>query len=319
MLGTLAKRRPLIVVGTLALLLLLLGSAPGLRTEPANAGPPADPAMALNIKGGDCDNAASPTECDVPVGSSFTLSVEVGPIPIEGYVLMQLYIDYGEYFPSRTEDPDAVDDPLTTDFVEGPGPCDDGIDNGGDIIFNGSIVKVINHDRFDQDCVESDLEYKPTVDASEEIIWPDCEPQTAVRSQLGPTMISLGCLTDLSLPLFLSTYTGNAVEMAFTCSTSVSTSEVRLLPEGHPIPGTSGALFVTSSGSRIVPVLSNLTVNCVEPAPVGGISLDSDLRLLPLATNSTGGSPWGVAFKFVAAVCLVAVGATWYARKRWLT
>ena len=53
------------------------------------------------------------------------------------------------------------------------------------------------------------------------------------------------------------------------------------------------------------------------PGPVGGISLDADLRPLPLETADRGSSPWAVAAGIVAASFLVAVGgAAWYARKR---
>ena len=283
------------------------------------------PEMVLNIKGGDCDDAAQPTKCDVLVGSSFTLSVDVGPIPVQGYSLLQTFIDFGEYFPDRTEDPDAVDDPLTPDFVEGPGPCDDGIDNGGDIIFDGSTVVVINHDRFDSDCVDSGLEYKPTVAASDEFTWQDCDPTITVRSQFGPALVGHGCLTGLTPPLLLSAYTGNAVDLDFTCSTEVTTTEVRLVPaltEGSdPVALTSGAQFsrqnVFGNDIQVIPEVSNLTVNCVAPVGVGGIALDSDLRSLPLETADLGSTPWGMTFAIAAIAGLVAMGgAAWYAKRR---
>ena len=53
------------------------------------------------------------------------------------------------------------------------------------------------------------------------------------------------------------------------------------------------------------------------PPPVGGISLDSDLRVLPLETTGAGSAPWSIALGIVAAACLIAVGgAAWYARRR---
>lgn len=286
------------------------------------------PEMALNIKGGNCDDASQPTECDVPVGSLFTLSVDADPVPYPGYTLLQSFIDYGTYFPGRTEDPGATDDPLTTNFVEGPGPCDDGIDNGGD-----AGMGFIGRDRFDEDCVDSDLVYKPATAASDEIIWPDCSPQTAVRIQFGPALLGHGCISGTVPPLFHSPYTGNAIEMDFTCSSEVSTSEVRLVAAAEsgsldPIALTSGAQFsrnfpprlsvlVGPDNIQVIPEVSTLIVNCVEVAvaAVGGIAQDAELRSLPLETTAGSGSaPWAVA---AAAVFLTAAGgAAWYARRR---
>ncbi|MCH7793323.1 MAG: polyhydroxybutyrate depolymerase [Planctomycetes bacterium] len=54
--------------------------------------------------------------------------------------------------------------------------------------------------------------------------------------------------------------------------------------------------------------------------PVGGISLDSGLRPLPLATANPGSPPWAVLVGIVGAACLLALGGgAWYARQRWLT
>ena len=53
------------------------------------------------------------------------------------------------------------------------------------------------------------------------------------------------------------------------------------------------------------------------PPPVGGVSLDSDLRPLPLETSQSSSSPWAVVVGIVGAACLVALGgAAWYARRR---
>ncbi len=53
------------------------------------------------------------------------------------------------------------------------------------------------------------------------------------------------------------------------------------------------------------------------PPPVGGISLDTDLKSLPLETANPGSSPWGIAVGIVAVASLFALGgAAWYAG-RW--
>ena len=61
---------------------------------------------------------------------------------------------------------------------------------------------------------------------------------------------------------------------------------------------------------------ATITPTPTVPPPVGGISLDSHLRALPLETASPDSSPWGVVVGTVAAACLVAVGGVaWYARR----
>ncbi len=52
------------------------------------------------------------------------------------------------------------------------------------------------------------------------------------------------------------------------------------------------------------------------PVPVGGISLDSDLRPLPLETTNPDSLTWSVAVGIVAAGIISLGGAAWYARKR---
>ena len=51
--------------------------------------------MALNIDSGVCDDPVRPTICMVPLGTSFTLSVDVLNAPEAGYILVQTFIDYG--------------------------------------------------------------------------------------------------------------------------------------------------------------------------------------------------------------------------------
>ena len=117
------------------------------------------------------------------------------------------------------------------------------------------------------------------------------------------------------------------MEIDLVCSPQESSNLIELLPyiDGNPLPpgtiaGTSGALFTLPNNDPLVPLLSNLTVNCVQPAAVGGIAVDSGLRPLPLETAGPDSPPWGFAFGIVVAACLIAVGgATWYKRSRRLT
>ena len=62
------------------------------------------------------------------------------------------------------------------------------------------------------------------------------------------------------------------------------------------------------------------TPTATLPPAVGGIALDSDLRRLPLETDSPGSSPRIVIAATIAGAAAVALGsAAWYARRRWLT
>ena len=79
--------------------------------------------------------------------------------------------------------------------------------------------------------------------------------------------------------------------------------------------------------ATITPTLTITPTSTITPTPmatippgVGGVSLDSDLRALPLETADPASAPWGVTLAIVAVVSLAAVGGeAWYARRRWLT
>ncbi len=109
-----------------------------------------------------------------------------------------------------------------------------------------------------------DLTYNMTEGRADEFVWPDCNDVVAVRDQLDqvPNSILHGCLTGLFPPLPISTFTGTLLELSMTCSSSDSTTEVELLPEGDDRAGTSGALFKTPDDTGIIPKVSNLTVVC---------------------------------------------------------
>ncbi|MCH7698845.1 MAG: S8 family serine peptidase [Chloroflexi bacterium] len=78
---------------------------------------PGGPEMLLTIKGGDCDDPARPTTCDVPIENKFTLSVDAVVAPPIGYILMQTFIHFG---------PDLIYQPMPTAFDEISWPdCDE--------------------------------------------------------------------------------------------------------------------------------------------------------------------------------------------------
>ncbi|MCI0855492.1 MAG: hypothetical protein J4N98_02290 [Chloroflexi bacterium] len=173
------------------------------------------------------------------------------------------------------------------------------------------------------------LTYKPSEAAVQEILWPDCQSITAVRHQLDATLpsspgslinsdevVGHGCLTGLLQPIPPSHYSGNLVEFTLSCSDNVTSTNVQLLPYADDfttVASSSGALFVVPIGSQIVPLVSNLTINCVDAAPaaVGGVALGAELRGI---AAQDGPAPWlWAALGFGLIVTLSALGS---ARRR---
>ena len=252
----------------------------GCPTPTATPVPGAEPEMRLLVL--EPANACSGTKCQIGTGETFKLGVEIVRAPDDGYILAQTFVFYG-----------------------------------------------------------SDITYDSSPSAADEIVWPDCNPATAIKSQIdrrlpapppgvfinSTELVSHGCLTGVLPPPPPSAFAGLYVEIDLVCSPQESSNLIELLPyiDGNPLPpgtiaGTSGALFTLPNNDPLVPLLSNLTVNCVQPAAVGGIAVDSGLRPLPLETAGPDSPPWGFAFGIVVAACLIAVGgATWYKRSRRLT
>ena len=164
----------------------------------------------------------------------------------------------------------------------------------------------------------SALQYKPDPKdgpafATNEIEWPDCDSETALRDQLTATSVLHGCISGIPIPE-LSDYTGTFIALSFTCSEAPSSTEVVLLPEGEPAVGsTSGALFVLPNGSTLRPERRTLTIDCVDvaPAAVGGLVLDSGLRGI---ARQDGGAPW--LWTALGLGVIVAMSALAVARRR---
>ena len=245
----------------------------GCGTPAPTPTPGLSPEMLLNIKGGDCDDSERPTACDVAVGGEFLLSVDAVVVPLPGYVLMQTFVAFGP-----------------------------------------------------------DLTYKPSDSLTDEIVWPDCQPQIAVRTQIDQTLplvphtnnsqevVSHGCLTGLLPPVPASHYVGNVVEFTLTCSSDPSGNLIELLPyvwsftlPAGDVAGTSGALFTDTSFGQIVPIVSNLTINCVDvvPVAVGGVALGGELRGI---AAQHGNVPWLWAALGIGAIAALSVLAI--ARRR---
>ncbi|MCH8009617.1 MAG: dockerin type I repeat-containing protein [Chloroflexi bacterium] len=131
------------------------------------------------------------------------------------------------------------------------------------------------------------LRYKPSQDAVDEFVWPDCRAETRVREPLTERTYTHGCLTGLIPPLPSSFYTGNLIELSMTCSEADTTSEVRLLPNNDPLALTNGALFTTGDPLKVVPKVTGLTVHCqtegehITPVPISTPQLTWTVEVEP--------------------------------------
>lgn len=135
------------------------------------------------------------------------------------------------------------------------------------------------------------LTYKPTEEAVDEIVWPDCRPEMAIRGPLSERTYVHGCVTALIPPLPSSLYTGNLIELSMTCSEADTTSDVRLLPYDDPLALTNGALFTEGEtlkdASNVVPKVTGLTVHCqtegehITPVPISTPQLTWTVEIEP--------------------------------------
>ena len=141
------------------------------------------------------------------------------------------------------------------------------------------------------------LTYKKTPLADDEVVWED--KQLAVRDQPAPGLVAHGALTGLIPPIPLSFLEGNVVDLLMNCTTFPSSTDVKLLPVGDPVGGTSGTAFIDEDGGTSAPNLNPLTINCVDPdialADTDGDGC-TDLQELGLDEESGGqrdpNNPW---------------------------
>ncbi len=146
-------------------------------------------------------------------------------------------------------------------------PAADSNGDPGYIIFQSSILygSAITYD------------FSPT--AISEILWPNCEPATALKSQtdqrlpgLGnntDTLVSHGCLSGIIAPP-PSSFVGIGVEIVLVCSPRDSSNPIEMLPyarfssDASPT-GTVGSLFRGPDNEDVVPKTTGLTMICGEP------------------------------------------------------
>ena len=111
---------------------------------------------------------------------------------------------------------------------------------------------------------------------ADDLVWPDCDPGLALRFQAvspqavnpppASQVLAHGCVTGLFPPLPVATHLGLFATMILNCSPGESGNLIQLLPSGplSTIPGTSGSVFTIPPNSvQIIPLVSNLTINCV--------------------------------------------------------
>lgn len=110
------------------------------------------------------------------------------------------------------------------------------------------------------------VNYLPSADIDEEVVWPDCGFPARRDNRPEDTSVLLGCAFSPPDP---STYTGSLVELAFVCVGS-GTSELELVPRQGD--GQQGSHFIElpPDGVQTIvePTLMGATVTCdQESAP----------------------------------------------------
>ncbi|MCI0890224.1 MAG: hypothetical protein J4O04_05400 [Chloroflexi bacterium] len=100
-------------------------------------------------------------------------------------------------------------------------------------------------------------------------LWPDCDPPTFFTIQdAGVNGAFAACTTSLLPPQPPSFHNGDLYSFSLTCTNSASTNNIQLLPQGDPVAGTEGALFIEhTTGNQIVPSVGGITVNCAAKPP----------------------------------------------------
>ena len=132
-----------------------------------------------------------------------------------------------------------------------------------------------------------------------------------------------GCLSGLIPPHPVSSYTGVFAQISLTCSNVNTTTEVILRSYADILTVTSGSAFAfldpaTFNPTSTIPKVRNLTINCSQPPPVGGVTIGEELAALPVETSGAAGGSYGVvtlSVAIAAAVVLLA-GIGWYATRR---
>ena len=98
--------------------------------------------------------------------------------------------------------------------------------------------------------------------------WPDCNQQSYLSiADVANNGAQGGCLTGFIPPQPPSFHEGSVFTFELTYTGSPTTSTLNLLYSGDPIAGTSGTIGHDINGGHIFPVLSPLTIECIDPGP----------------------------------------------------
>ncbi len=96
-------------------------------------------------------------------------------------------------------------------------------------------------------------------------LWPDCDSKAFLAiDDVANNGAAAGCFTEFfSLPP--SFHVGDLYSFSLTCTASPSSNDIQLLPDGDPVAGTSGALFIEfGTNAHIIPALTGITVSCEQ-------------------------------------------------------
>lgn len=145
--------------------------------------PEGKPEMALTVKGGNCDDPARPTKCNVPTGEQFVLSVDLLSAPEAGYVLMQTFVDFGPAL-SYKQTPLVIDEIVWPDCSE---PVALRSEQGPGQLFHGCLTGLLPPlpvSVFEGNVLEVAFSCTPVASASDVELLPQGHPEAGLDGTL---------------------------------------------------------------------------------------------------------------------------------------
>ncbi len=200
-----------------------------------------DPVPEMRIFVMDPPNACIDSQCQIGIGETFTLGVEIVSAP-----------DFDD-LPSDTN--------LVCDEFGDPGCQQPGYVQAQSFVWFGPNIS------WDSGSTAT----------ADDFIWPDCNTTVAVRFQnVAPNaedpppvseVLAHGCATGLLPPLPVSNYLGTFVTMILTCSLTDTDNLIQLLPSGDRFTtaATNGALYTNPGALQIIPKVNSLSMFCGTP------------------------------------------------------